>query len=161
MALLYSGAKPLIYAILKEGIIIGGNINAKLYEIWTSGSGGVDCRHFLSRALAAPLSVDWNHLCNFGRKHHEEQSCEIILNLDQWFRRKCSLKVILIWSSGSPFVRQSNHLCNFCSGYYEEQYCEIILNLGQWFRRRCCFKDFLYGALAALLFGGAKAFMQF
>ena len=49
----------------------------------------------------------------------------------------------------------------FCSGYYEEQYCEIILNLGQWFRRGCCLKDFLYGALAALLFSGAKAFMQF
>ena len=26
MALLYSGAKPLIYAILKEGIIIGGTL---------------------------------------------------------------------------------------------------------------------------------------
>ena len=30
-------------------------------------------------------SVDWNLLCNFGRVHHEEQSYEIILNLDQWF----------------------------------------------------------------------------
>ena len=95
----------------KRGHHHRGNINAKFYEIWTSGSGGVDCRHFLSRALAAPLSVDWNHLCNFGRKHHEEQSCEIILNLDQWFRRKCSLKVILIWSSGSPFVQQSVTIC--------------------------------------------------
>ena len=27
-----------IYAILKEGIM--GNIHLKLYEIWTSGSGG-------------------------------------------------------------------------------------------------------------------------
>ena len=61
-----------------------------------------------------------------------------------------------------PFCSaECNHLCNYCSRYYEEQYCEIILNLGQWFRRRCCLKDFLYGALAALLFGGAKAFMQF
>ena len=32
-------------------------------------------------------SVDQNHLCNFGRRHHEEQSCEIILNFDQWNRR--------------------------------------------------------------------------
>ena len=45
-------------------------------------------------------------LGNFGRRHHEEQSCEIILNLDQWFRRKCRLKVFFIWSSGSPFVQQ-------------------------------------------------------
>ena len=27
-------------------------------------------------------SVDWNHLCTIGRRHHEKQSCEIILNLD-------------------------------------------------------------------------------
>ena len=58
--------------------------------------------------LWKPLcSVDWNHLCNIGRRHHEEHPCEIILNLDQWFRRKCRLKVFLIWSSGSPFVQQS------------------------------------------------------
>ena len=56
-------------------------------------------------------SVDWNHLCNNGRRHHEEQSCEIILNLDLWFRRKCCLKVFLIWSSGSPFVQRSISIC--------------------------------------------------
>ena len=38
-----SGSPPVqwsraIYAILKEGIM--GNIHVKLYEIWTSGSGG-------------------------------------------------------------------------------------------------------------------------
>ena len=33
--------------------------------------------------LRHPLcSVDWNHLCNIGRRHHEEQPCEIVLNLD-------------------------------------------------------------------------------
>ena len=37
MALLSGGAEPFC-AILKEGIM--GNIHAKLYEIWTSGSGG-------------------------------------------------------------------------------------------------------------------------
>ena len=56
-------------------------------------------------------SVDWNHLCNFERRHHEEQSCEINLNSDQWFRRKCRLKVFLIWSSSSPFVQQSVTIC--------------------------------------------------
>ena len=55
--------------------------------------------------------VDWNHLCNLGRRQHDEQSCEIILNLDHWFRRKCCLKVFLIWSSGSPFVQQSINIC--------------------------------------------------
>ena len=31
----------------------------------------------------------------FGRRHHEEQFCKIILNLDQWFRRRCHLKDFL------------------------------------------------------------------
>ena len=48
-----------------------------------------------------------------------------------------------------------NHLCNFGRAYTEEQFCEIILNLNQWSR------DFLSGALAALLFGGAEPFVQF
>ena len=34
--------------------------------------------------LWQPLcSVEWNHLCNFGRVHHEEQFCEIISNFNQ------------------------------------------------------------------------------
>ena len=56
-------------------------------------------------------SVDWNHLCNFGRRHQEEQSCDIILNLDQWFRRRCCLKVFLICSTGSPLVQGSVTIC--------------------------------------------------
>ena len=92
--------------------------------------------------LWQPLcSEDWIYVCNFGRRHHEEQVYEIILNLDQWFRRKCPLKVFLIWSSGSPFCSaELNHLFNFGRKYYEEQFCEIGLNLGLWFRRRCRFK---------------------
>ena len=59
-----------------------------------------------------------------------------------------------------PFCSEErNHLCTFGGEYYDE-ICEIILNLSQWFRR-CCLKDFLSGALAALLFGGAEPFMQF
>ena len=34
-------------------------------------------------------TLDWNHLCNIARKHHEEQPCKIIVNLDQPFRSKC------------------------------------------------------------------------
>ena len=60
-----------------------------------------------------------------------------------------------------PFCSaEQNHLCKFGRGCYEEQFCEIILNLGQWIRR-CGLKDFLSWALAALMFGGAKRFMQF
>ena len=47
--------------------------------------------------LWRPLCLtERNHLCNFGRRHHEEQFCEIILNLDQCFRRRCRLKIFLI-----------------------------------------------------------------
>ena len=63
------------------------NISVKLFQIWTSGSGeDVVYRHFSSRALVTPLLSRANRLCNFGRSHHEEQLCEIILN--QWFRRR-------------------------------------------------------------------------
>ena len=61
-----------------------------------------------------------------------------------------------------PFCSaERNHLCSFGRGYYGEQFCEIISNLGQWFRRRCHLKYFLYGALAAFLFGGEEPFMPF
>ena len=49
-------------------------------------------------------SVDQNYWCNLSRRYHEEQFCEIILNLNQWFRRKCRLKVFLISSSDRPIV---------------------------------------------------------
>ena len=47
----------------------------------------------------------------FGRRHHGEQFCEIILNLDQWFSRKSRLKIFLILSSGGPFVHRSKIIC--------------------------------------------------
>ena len=54
-----------------------------------------------------------NHLCIFGRVHHEGQFCEIILNLDQWIRR-CRIKDIsyleLWWHLCSA---EWDHLCNF------------------------------------------------
>ena len=46
-------------------------------------------------------------MCNFGRGYLEEQFCEIISNLDQWFRRRCVLKIFLIGSSGGPYVKRS------------------------------------------------------
>ena len=45
------------------------------------------------KILQPICSADQIHLCNFDRRYHEEQFCEIIFNLDQWFRRKCRLKV--------------------------------------------------------------------
>ena len=58
--------------------------------------------------LWQPLcSMAWNHLCNLGRRHHEEQFCDIILNLDQLFSRGCRLKIFLkalLFSGAEPFV---------------------------------------------------------
>ena len=59
----------------------------------------------------ALCSAEWNHLCNFVRRHHEEQFCEIIFNLDQMFKRRCRFKIFLIWSSGGPFVQRSGPFC--------------------------------------------------
>ena len=47
---------------------------------------------------------------------------------------------------------EQNHLCNFGRGFQEEQFCENYFGH---------LKDFLSGALAALLFSGVKPFMQF
>ena len=63
-------------------------------------------------------SAELNHLFNFGRRHHEAQSCEIILNLNRWFRKICHLKLLLIWRSVAPFTAEWIHLCNFGRGYH-------------------------------------------
>ena len=48
--------------------------------------------------LWPPLcSADPNHLCNFGRRYHEEKFCGIILNLDQWFKRNKGISYLDIW----------------------------------------------------------------
>ena len=72
--------------------------------------------------------VEPNHLYNFCRGYQEEHFYEIILNLDQWFRR-CLLKICFMWSSAGLFF--SGHLC------------EVILYFNQWSRRRCRLKKFL------------------
>ena len=43
-----------------------------------------------------------DHFCNFGRGYQEEQFCDIILNLDHWFKRRCHLIDFL---SGAQVVR--------------------------------------------------------
>ena len=56
-------------------------------------------------------SVEQNHLCNFGRRHHEEKFCEMILNMDLWFRWRRRLNIFLIWSFDCSFVQQSKTIC--------------------------------------------------
>ena len=85
--------------------------------------------------------------------HNEEQFCEIIFNLDQWFTRKRCLRRFISRALAALLLSELNHLRNSGKGFYE-----IIMNLGQWFRRRWRLKYLLSGAL---LFSEAEPFMQF
>ena len=51
---------------------------------------------FIQSSCGPIVLCSKNHFCNFGREHYEEHFCEIILNLDQWFRRRFRLKILLI-----------------------------------------------------------------
>ena len=81
-------------------------------------------------------SAECSHLCNFDKGYYEEQFCEIILNLDQRFRRICRLKDFLSRALADLLFVEQNHLCNFERGHQREYSCEVIRNLDQWFRRR-------------------------
>ena len=80
----------------------------KLILIWVSGSGEdvVENNSYLELWQSSCL-VQQNHLCNFERGHHGKYSCEVIWNLEQWFKRRCRSKTFLIWISDSPFVQRS------------------------------------------------------
>ena len=50
---------------------------------------------FLSLPLVAMFSAVRKLLINLGRGHHDEYFCEVILNLIQWFMRRCGLTLSL------------------------------------------------------------------
>ena len=116
--------------------------------------------------------VERNHLCNFGRRHHEKQFCEKkiefgpvvqkemlfkdISYLELW-QPFCSVERNHLCNSGkghfeehflsralaaSPFLVEQNHLCIFGRRHHEEQFCNITLIMEQWFRG-CRLKIFL------------------
>ena len=71
-------------------------------------------------------SAERNHLCNFSKGHYEEQFCEFISNLGQWFRRRCRLKYNLSGALAASCSEEQKHLCNFERGHHGEQLCEVI-----------------------------------
>ena len=84
-----------------------------------------------------------NHLYKFGRVHYEEHFCQMILNLDQWFKRRCSLKTYLeLWWPLSS--AEQNHLCSFGPRHYEEHCCGIIFGHGPVVQKEMSFKDSSY-----------------
>ena len=108
-------------------------------------------------------SREQNGLCNFGRGHYDEYFCEIILNFDQWLKRRCHIKKFyfkLQW----PFCStEQTCWCNVGRGHYGDHACEIIFNFALCFRRRCHLKIFLKNyilAMAAILFDFAEPFVQ-
>ena len=52
-----------------------------------------------------------NVLCKLIRGHYGVHICEIILDLEKWFRRRCRLKILHIQSSGGPSVQRSGPIC--------------------------------------------------
>ena len=70
-------------------------------------------KYFSYLELWQPLcSVEQTNLCNFGRRQYEKQLCEIILNWDQWFRRRSHLKdflsgvqAALVLRGAEPFMQ--------------------------------------------------------
>ena len=68
---------------------------------------------------------------HYGRRHCEEHFREIILNLYQWFRRRCRIKIyILILCYGGHLVWRSKTVLAILAGrgHNEEHFREIILN---------------------------------
>ena len=81
-------------------------------------------------ALWPCCSTELKILINFGRRHHEEHFFEIILNLDQLFRRRSQLKIFLIYSSSSLFVQCFQPICAIMVvGFI--YFCETVLTLEQ------------------------------
>ena len=85
-------------------------------------------------------SAERNHLCNFGKGYHEEQFCEIILNLDQWLKR-CHFKDFISRALVTLDSLERNHLCIFGRGHYGEHSCEVILKFGPVIKEEMLFKE--------------------
>ena len=71
------------------------------------------------------------------------------------------MKILVIWSSGGPFVQRSKTICAILvEGIMRNNYM-IFFKFGQVVQDEMLFERFLSGALAAHLFSGAEPFMQF
>ena len=102
----FCSGQPTICTILVEGILWN------YYELGPVVQEEMSFKDISYLKLWGPFrSAEWNNLCKFGRGYYEEQFWGTILNLDQWFRRRCRLKIFLIWSSGGPFVQRSRTVC--------------------------------------------------
>ena len=96
--------------------------------------------------------MEWDHLCNFERGHHGEDSCEVI-KFGPVVQEEMLFKDISYQELCQPLCSVDwNHLCNIGRRHHEEQLCEIILNFDQKFRRKCGLKVYLFCSSSAVLF---------
>ena len=80
-------------------------------------------------------------LINFGRGQHEEHSCKIILNLDQWFSR-CHLKDFVSRALVSSCSVEGNHLCSFGRGHFGDIRVKLHeFKLGSVVQRKMSFEE--------------------
>ena len=63
-------------------------------------------------------SVERNNLCNFGKGHHDEQSCEIIFEFGQVVQTPLT-RHFLSGALTAIFSAERNQLCNFGEGHHE------------------------------------------
>ena len=84
----------------------------------------------------------------------------MILNLDQWFRRRCSLKLFHNWSSDCPFVQRSGTICAILEEGIMRNISDKLLELGPVVQAEMLFKDISYLELwqpfCAILLEGIK-----
>ena len=68
-----------------------------------------------------------------------------------------SFKGVSIFSSGGHFIQQSGTILAFLiENYPKKHFCEIILKSAHWSWSKSHLKFFLFLALLAILFSGAK-----
>ena len=109
------------------------------------------------------FSAEQNHFSNFGRGSPKEHSCEIISKSGYWSRKRCHLKLFVIFSSDGQLHSsgQRNHFRIFGRESPKVLFCEILLKSGCWPARICCLKIFLILPLEAILFSGSEPFINF
>ena len=69
------------------------------------------------------------------------------MNLDQWLRRKCCLRIFHILSSGSPFVQWSVNFCAISVEGIKRNNSENYFEFGSVVQEQMSFKIFLTGSL--------------
>ena len=75
-------------------------INIREIFLYSSRPGGFTQEDLLKISLFSPLwplcAMDWNHLNKLERGSPKDHSCKVSSNSNQWFRRRCRLKVFSI-----------------------------------------------------------------